>query len=68
MFPVRLDFDYAFEVSHHFLVEYSSVPVSEVVLAAATQQNKIIRLGTMELMTSEDMRSFTDALRQVLGW
>ena len=50
------------------MVEYSSVPVSEVVLAAATQQNKIIRLGTMELMTSEDMRSFTDALRQVLGW
>jgi alkanesulfonate monooxygenase SsuD/methylene tetrahydromethanopterin reductase-like flavin-dependent oxidoreductase (luciferase family) len=41
----RLGFDYVFEVEHHFLEEYSHSSAPEVVLAAASQRTKQIRLG-----------------------
>src|SRR5579885_2518499 len=41
----RLGFDYVFEVEHHFLEEYSHSSAPEVVLAAASQRTKTIRLG-----------------------
>ncbi|MFL5819146.1 MAG: LLM class flavin-dependent oxidoreductase [Solirubrobacteraceae bacterium] len=41
----RLGFDYAWEVEHHFLEEYSHSSASEVFLAAASQRTRRIRLG-----------------------
>ncbi|HLZ68530.1 MAG TPA: LLM class flavin-dependent oxidoreductase [Dehalococcoidia bacterium] len=41
----QLGFDYVFEVEHHFLEEYSHSSAPEVVLAAASQRTKRIRLG-----------------------
>jgi alkanesulfonate monooxygenase SsuD/methylene tetrahydromethanopterin reductase-like flavin-dependent oxidoreductase (luciferase family) len=41
----RLGYDYAWEVEHHFLEEYSHSPQPEVFLAAASQRTKSIRLG-----------------------
>jgi len=41
----RLGFDYAWEVEHHFLEEYSHSSAPEVFLAAASQRTKRIRLG-----------------------
>ena len=41
----RLGFDYAWEVEHHFLEEYSHSAAPEVFLAAASQRTKRIRLG-----------------------
>ena len=41
----RLGFDYIFQVEHHFLEEYSHSSAPEVVLAAASQRTKQIRLG-----------------------
>jgi alkanesulfonate monooxygenase SsuD/methylene tetrahydromethanopterin reductase-like flavin-dependent oxidoreductase (luciferase family) len=41
----RLGFDYAWLVEHHFLEEYSHSSAPEVVLAAASQRTKDIRLG-----------------------
>src|SRR5213593_831606 len=41
----RLGYDYAWEVEHHFLEEYSHSPAPEVFLAAASQRTKHIRLG-----------------------
>ena len=41
----RLGYDYAWEVEHHFLEEYSHSPSPEVFLAAASQRTKQIRLG-----------------------
>jgi alkanesulfonate monooxygenase SsuD/methylene tetrahydromethanopterin reductase-like flavin-dependent oxidoreductase (luciferase family) len=41
----RLGYDYAWEVEHHFLEEYSHSPAPEVFLAAASQRTKNIRLG-----------------------
>jgi alkanesulfonate monooxygenase SsuD/methylene tetrahydromethanopterin reductase-like flavin-dependent oxidoreductase (luciferase family) len=40
----RLGFDYVFEVEHHFLEEYSHSSAPEIVLAAASQRTKTIRL------------------------
>ena len=40
-----LGYDYAWEVEHHFLEEYSHSPAPEVFLAAASQRTKRIRLG-----------------------
>lgn len=40
-----LGFDYAWEVEHHFLEEYSHSSAPEVFLAAASQRTKNIRLG-----------------------
>ena len=44
-FADKLGFDYVFEVEHHFLEEYSHSTAPEVVLAAASQRTKNIRLG-----------------------
>ena len=41
----RLQFDYVWEVEHHFLEEYSHSSAPEVFLAAASQRTKQIRLG-----------------------
>jgi len=41
----RLGYDYAWEVEHHFLEEYSHSPAPEVFLAAASQRTKRIRLA-----------------------
>ncbi len=41
----RLGFDYAWEVEHHFLEEYSHCSAPEVFLAAAAARTKRIRLG-----------------------
>ena len=50
----RLGYDYAWEVEHHFLEEYSHSPAPEVFLGAASQRTKQIRLahGIMQLTTS----------------
>ncbi|MCB1691434.1 MAG: LLM class flavin-dependent oxidoreductase [Pseudomonadales bacterium] len=41
----RLGIDYAWEVEHHFLEEYSHSSAPEIFLAAASQRTKNIRLG-----------------------
>src|SRR5256885_13294958 len=41
----RLGIDYAWEVEHHFLEEYSRSSAPEVFLAAASQRTRRIRLG-----------------------
>ena len=41
----RLGIDYAWEVEHHFLEEYSHSSAPEVFLAAASQRTRHIRLG-----------------------
>jgi alkanesulfonate monooxygenase SsuD/methylene tetrahydromethanopterin reductase-like flavin-dependent oxidoreductase (luciferase family) len=41
----RLGYDYAWEVEHHFLEEYSHCSASDVFLAAAAARTKRIRLG-----------------------
>src|SRR5204862_7241239 len=50
----RLGYDYAWEVEHHFLEEYSHSPVPEAFLGAASQRTKDIRLGhgIIQLTTS----------------
>ncbi len=54
----RLGYDYAWEVEHHFLEEYSHSPAPEMFLAAASQRTKSIRLahGIMQLTTSHPAR------------
>ena len=41
----KLGYDYAWEVEHHFLEEYSHSSAPEVFLAAASQRTKNIRIG-----------------------
>ena len=41
----RLGYDYAWEVEHHFLEEYSHSSAPEVFLAAASQRTKNMRIG-----------------------
>jgi alkanesulfonate monooxygenase SsuD/methylene tetrahydromethanopterin reductase-like flavin-dependent oxidoreductase (luciferase family) len=41
----KLGYDYAWEVEHHFLEEYSHSSAPEVFLAACSQRTKKIRLG-----------------------
>ncbi|MBT3425490.1 MAG: LLM class flavin-dependent oxidoreductase [Gammaproteobacteria bacterium] len=41
----RIGIDYAWEVEHHFLEEYSHSSAPEIFLAAASQRTKRIRLG-----------------------
>src|ERR1700675_3807390 len=41
----RLGIEFAWEVEHHFLEEYSHSSAPEVFLAAASQRTKRIRLG-----------------------
>ena len=54
----RLGFDYAWEVEHHFLEEYSHSSAPEVFLGAASQRTKNIRLGhgIIQLTTNHPAR------------
>ena len=53
-----MGFDYAWEVEHHFLEEYSHSSAPEVFLAAASQRTKNIRLGhgIIQLTTNHPAR------------
>src|SRR5260221_1173984 len=44
-FADKLGYDYAWEVEHHFLEEYSHSPSPESFLAAASQRTRQIHLG-----------------------
>ena len=44
-FADKLGFDYIFEVEHDFLEEYAHSSAPDIVLAAASQRTKNIRLG-----------------------
>jgi alkanesulfonate monooxygenase SsuD/methylene tetrahydromethanopterin reductase-like flavin-dependent oxidoreductase (luciferase family) len=54
----KLGYDYAWEVEHHFLEEYSHSSAPEVFLAAASQRTKRIRLGhgIVQLTTNHPAR------------
>jgi alkanesulfonate monooxygenase SsuD/methylene tetrahydromethanopterin reductase-like flavin-dependent oxidoreductase (luciferase family) len=54
----RLGYDFAWEVEHHFLEEYSHSPAPEVFLGAASQRTRRIRLahGIMQLTTVHPAR------------
>ena len=54
----KLGYDYAWQVEHHFLEEYSHSPQPEVFLAAASQRTKNIRLGhgIIQLTTNHPAR------------
>ena len=54
----RLGYDYAWEVEHHFLDEYSHSSAPEVFLAAASQRTENIRLGhgIIQLTTNHPAR------------
>ena len=54
----KLGYDYAWEVEHHFLDEYSHSPQPEVFLAAASQRTKNIRIGhgIIQLTTNHPAR------------
>ncbi len=54
----RLGYDYAWEVEHHFLEEYSHSSAPEVFLAAASQRTNRIRLahGIVQLTTNHPAR------------
>ncbi|MCZ6781871.1 MAG: LLM class flavin-dependent oxidoreductase [Proteobacteria bacterium] len=54
----RLCYDYAWEVEHHFLEEYSHSSAPEVFLAAASQRTERIRLahGIIQLTTNHPAR------------
>ena len=54
----RLGYDYAWEVEHHFLEEYSHSSSPEVFLGAASQRTKRIRLGhgVVQLTTNQPHR------------
>ncbi len=54
----KLGYDYAWQVEHHFLEEYSHSPQPEVFLADASQRTKNIRLGhgIIQLTTNHPAR------------
>jgi luciferase family oxidoreductase group 1 len=54
----RLGYDFAWEVEHHFLEEYSHSSAPEVFLGAASQRTKQIRLGhgIVQLTTNHPAR------------
>ena len=54
----RLGYDYAWEVEHHFLEEYSHSSAPEVFFGAASQRTKRIRLGhgVVQLTTNQPHR------------
>jgi alkanesulfonate monooxygenase SsuD/methylene tetrahydromethanopterin reductase-like flavin-dependent oxidoreductase (luciferase family) len=54
----QLGYDYAWEVEHHFLEEYSHSAAPEVFLGAASQRTKNIRLGygIVQLTTNQPHR------------
>ena len=54
----QLGYDYAWQVEHHFLEEYSHSPCPEVFLGAASQRTQNIRLGhgIIQLTTNHPAR------------
>ncbi len=54
----QLGYDYAWQVEHHFLEEYSHASAPEVFLAAASQRTRNIRLGhgIIQLTTNQPHR------------
>src|SRR5262245_59727346 len=54
----QLGYDYAWEVEHHFLEEYSHWPAPEAFLGAATQRTRRIHLGhgIIQLPTNHPLR------------
>ena len=54
----KLGYDFAWEVEHHFMEEYSHSSAPEVFLAAASQRTKNIRLGhgIIQLTTNHPAR------------
>src|SRR6202008_3233963 len=54
----KLGYDYAWEVEHHFLEEYSHSSAPEVFLGAASQRTREIRLGhgIIQLTTNHPAR------------
>ena len=54
----QLGYEYAWQVEHHFLEEYSHSAAPEVFLAAASQRTKRIRLGhgIIQLTTNQPHR------------
>ena len=58
----RLGFDYAWEVEHHFLDEYSHSSAPEVFLAAAAARTERIRLGHRQLQATTGYRVTTHRL------
>ena len=54
----KLGYDYAWEVEHHFLEEYSHSSAPEVFLGAASQRTKNIRLGhgVIQITTNQPHR------------
>src|SRR5262245_21377131 len=54
----QLGYDYAWEVEHHFLQEYSHSAAPEMFLSAASQRTKQIRLGhgIIQLTTNHPAR------------
>ena len=54
----QLGYDYAWEVEHHFLEEYSHSSAPEVFLGAASQRTRNIRLGhgVIQLTTNHPVR------------
>jgi alkanesulfonate monooxygenase SsuD/methylene tetrahydromethanopterin reductase-like flavin-dependent oxidoreductase (luciferase family) len=54
----QLGYDYAWQVEHHFLEEYSHASAPEIFLAAASQRTKRIRLGhgIIQLTTNQPHR------------
>src|SRR5207302_9000765 len=54
----QLGYDYAWEVEHHFLEEYSHSSAPEVFLGAASQRTRRIRLGhgIIQLPTNHPIR------------
>src|SRR6266542_6510386 len=57
-FADQLGYEYAWEVEHHFLEEYSHSSAPEVFLGAASQRTKQIRLGhgIIQLTTNHPAR------------
>ena len=61
----KLGYDYAWEVEHHFLEEYSHSSAPEVFLGAASQRTTNIRLGhgVIQLPTNQPHRVAERVLR-----
>src|SRR5436309_10829274 len=53
--PDRLGYQFAWEVEHHFLEEYSHSSAPEVFLGAASQRTQRIRLGHGIVQVSPDV-------------
>ena len=57
----RLGYDYAWEVEHHFLEEYSHSSAPEVFLGAATQRTRRISLNCAKRVRDSSTAAVTTA-------